>query len=333
MRSPRRSGFTLIELLVVIAIIAVLIGLLLPAIQKAREAANRIQCANNLKQIALAAHQYANDRGSLPPGVIGDFPQISTTWPWEEPQFYNNQWVGVLPHLLPYVEQENIYRLLQVNWNLRDGASAQRTPGWWTNTQNWTMAQSRLRGFVCPSDDPYTVAMGTTYLINIWYQASYDDVFLYDEEFDKSQGGDSLGRTNYVGVAGWMGQVGLPDVDRWVGVFTNRSSVTLGQVSSADGTSNTLLFGETLGGEITGRRNTSFAWFSPGLLPVVFGLSNPNNDFADLYRFSSRHPGVVQFSFVDGSVHALRKNADNGLLRVLAGYKDGQADDVSSIVN
>src|SRR5881392_2391331 len=100
----RRSGFTLIELLVVIAIIAILIGLFLPAVQKVREAAARSTCQNNLKQIALAAHNYESAMGRLPPGLLG--PGRTHPFGFAQGTF---QWTGVLAHLLPYVEQKQVY--------------------------------------------------------------------------------------------------------------------------------------------------------------------------------------------------------------------------------
>src|ERR1700740_1689063 len=110
MRHTRRSAFTLIELLVVISIIGVLVGLLLPAVQKVREAASRSKCQNNLKQIGLAAHNYASSHGVLPPGVLGpgqliNFPASSAS----------AAWLSNLALMLPFMEQDNVYRLLRVS--------------------------------------------------------------------------------------------------------------------------------------------------------------------------------------------------------------------------
>src|SRR5262249_53510028 len=109
-RSNGRSAFTLIELLVVIAIIAVLIGLLLPAVQKVREAAQRMSCQNNLKQIALAAANYESSNRQFPPGL-----NVSPNAKDTNPDYVYNPpfagpYVGVLAYLLPYMEQENVSR-------------------------------------------------------------------------------------------------------------------------------------------------------------------------------------------------------------------------------
>ena len=135
LKPARRRGFTLIELLVVIAIIAVLIGLLVPAVQRVREAANRIKCANNLKQLGLAAHHYHDVNGHLPPG-IGYYPPAGGafgTW------FF---------HLLPYVEEENLYSsaLGLVPFPPPDGPTAVYYPG------NKNVYSKRVEVFLCPSD-------------------------------------------------------------------------------------------------------------------------------------------------------------------------------------
>src|SRR5262249_15614304 len=122
--SPRRRGLTLIELLVVIAILAVLLGLLLPAVQKIREAVNRLHCANNLKQLGLACHHYDSTHGRLPPGYLGPIPNERDYGPDVE----RIQHVGLLVYLLPYVEHDNLHRRLQIDFD-----PGRLGPAWYTN--------------------------------------------------------------------------------------------------------------------------------------------------------------------------------------------------------
>src|SRR5262245_48197413 len=134
-----RAGFTLIELLVVIAIIAVLIVLLLPAVQKVREAANRMKCANNLKQIGLAVHNFENTYGVYPPGwAQGPFP-----WMNIPAGASHHCW----PFLLPYVEQQTVAN--QYHWEVG-----------WSHASNQAARLTQLKMLQCPSAQPDRVASG-----------------------------------------------------------------------------------------------------------------------------------------------------------------------------
>ena len=119
--SPRRRapGFTLIELLVVIAIIAILIGLLLPAVQKVREAAARMTCGNNLKQIGIALHNYHSSSDMFPPMARYDGSRTGAN-AWQAQGERSNLWIS----LLPYIEQDNVYKIYNQSVNWSDPANA-----------------------------------------------------------------------------------------------------------------------------------------------------------------------------------------------------------------
>jgi prepilin-type N-terminal cleavage/methylation domain-containing protein len=163
--SNHYPGFTLIELLVVIAIIAVLIALLLPAVQSAREAARRAQCTNNLKQLALACHNYESSNGSFP---IGNRQTNPTTDGFGNQPCTAAMWWTAFAYVLPYMEQSAGYNAYNLIWPAdNNGMAASSGP-------NGTAGTQKIASFVCPSDGVAAFADPTQYTIPV-SQCSYGE--------------------------------------------------------------------------------------------------------------------------------------------------------------
>src|SRR3954453_16454218 len=204
----RRRGFTLIELLVVIAIIAILIGLLLPAVQKVREAAARAKCQNNFKQLALAVHNYHDPNGRFPIGAQG-LPCPGVTGSTVRTPF--------MPFLLPYFEQDNVYKLYDITQGFNAAANA-------------TAIGIKLMIFQCPSDDVRPQFTGSGGAAD--YKGNY---------------GLNWGRWNYCDQGGPTANPAPLNVGaQGRSPFWERYGAKIAEIS--DGTSNTMMWIEMLQG-------------------------------------------------------------------------------------
>jgi prepilin-type N-terminal cleavage/methylation domain-containing protein len=314
----RRRAFTLIELLVVIAIIAILIGLLLPAVQKIREAAARMQCSNNLKQLALAAHNYHGDFNTFPANSIYTYDPTRPNWSW-------------LAHLLPYVEQGNLCQAANISGNPPNNIN-----------QSLPQITQRVKTFLCPSD-PDASRGPRSYTVNF-------------DMYDPTLGPLTYEVTSYranIG-ANWGG--GPPGSSLWWGTdpqwcnpdpnnpnpSTTYDGCAFGNgviwetnspakiLDVADGTSNTFMIGEAMTG-----KDYQNSWchmdnaiatcaYPPNAKNPLTGTDYPPDQWWNRYAFTSAHPQGVQFAMTDGSVHFISDSIPLNLFRALATRAGGE---------
>ncbi|MEP3480899.1 MAG: DUF1559 domain-containing protein [Fuerstiella sp.] len=291
----RARGFTLIELLVVIAIIAILVSLLLPAVQQAREAARRTQCKNNLKQIGLALHNYHDIYNTFPIGA-----QNAAT-PASAALGNNEEMWGWSASILPQIEQKNLAEQLGISDNRLSDVLA--------DANLRTLLQSPLAAFVCPSD-PGSELMDGGQL---------------NGGTGRNMTGNGGAPTAFrVAKSNYIGNCGYNDVNRQNdngkrGVFQVGDNYKIRDIT--DGTSNTIAVGERTtfcaSGAWCGNRNPNGggaqgADYTLGRTSIPINLKDNRNHWCT-EGFDSAHTGGAQFLLCDGSVHFLSENIDYNL--------------------
>jgi prepilin-type N-terminal cleavage/methylation domain-containing protein/prepilin-type processing-associated H-X9-DG protein len=302
--TAHRRGFTLIEILVVIAIIAILIGLLLPAVQKVRDAASRMKCANNLKQIGLACQNYHDTNGEFPPGAVGP---LNPSFP----QYALLKHHGLGTYLLPYLEQDALIR--RYSW----------TDSWF-DPVNQAVVTVQLKAWQCPSAQANRIQDGSLPTINPPPAELFNGTAACGDYAGMSVIDAGLARAGVIDPPGGP----LDDRGHYEGIFPPNRTRCLADV--LDGSSNTILIGECAGRptlwqagkRVPNKWLSGGAWASRNLLwgrgatsdgTAFFGTCavNCTND-REVYSF---HTGGANVVFADGSVHFLKADIN---IRVFA---------------
>ncbi|MBI3465539.1 MAG: DUF1559 domain-containing protein [Planctomycetes bacterium] len=334
-RSSHQPGFTLVELLVVIAIIGILIALLLPAVQAAREAARRSQCTNNLKQLALACHNHHESKGTLPRN--GSEKNLLTSHN-EGPEGLGTGCCGLnaprwgwIARTLPYLEQDPLYKQGNIPFDRMDASP-----------QTLAVIATPLTAVTCPSDtSPRTRTNGANTAGRLAGATSYKGVSgaNWGTDFFGPVRQDTNFSTLYRNPA-----TGTPaqqnGLERGDGIFW-RADIRSGKMSLSnirDGTSNTYMIGEDLSAYI--RWNE---WAAPNgscgtcAIPPNVGNKIPDPDLGfdtaakigrwpTRYSFRSNHPGGLSFAMADGSVRFVSELIALQVYRSLASRAGGEAD-------
>ena len=333
MNSHRRTGFTLVELLVVIAIIGILIGLLLPAINAAREAGRRSSCMNNLKQIGLALNNHLSSHGSLPPGIrlksgysATYLKQSFSVWSeagMQGPGYSGASW---MLFILPFMEYKDIFD----NWDFSHSV---------TSKQNLLLAQRDIKGFYCPSRRNEMRKGDEEITFRNWTTGGTDY-------------GGCVGRTNFwvntlaptgdhmICPAQYIVPGADPGSDATIksGVFYPNSQTTLNQITG--GASHTIMIGELQRLHNPGYvpRGQDAQYFGPSMTSndgwalggvctlfdcAVAGEGGDSGQFGGLNQkffesAGSQHPGGANFCDVDGSIHFISENIDSKLYALLS---------------
>jgi prepilin-type N-terminal cleavage/methylation domain-containing protein/prepilin-type processing-associated H-X9-DG protein len=305
----RSGGFTLVELLVVIAIIGVLVALLLPAVQAAREAARRMSCSNNLKQLGLASHSFHDVRGFLPPNRLANNSA--------DPDKFN--WVTWAVLILPQIEQTNYY----YQWKIDQPYESHPTAVTRVAIPAYFCPSRRVPNAAFSNDTP---AGGLSDYAACAGRGPQDGITKAGVINEYARGAMIC--------AQWQLQPGDKAIAQWQGVVSMASII--------DGTSNTFLLGEK-----HVRRDTQFGTredrsvytsINPNNFRRFAGVDRKTGtkyaiaryDFSDVVQtednkaFGSMHPGGCQFVFCDGSVHLIPDNIDINVLGRLAERDDGE---------